>query len=141
MGETDRVALDESCESFKALHEDWVRRAKAQTVDTLPAFIAEVMNGYVHDYGTTCHAIAVCAVAAAYACNRTPGARGGITGFQAEAVMWGFIQAWRGLEWARKQAAARLQRADDDAVSPSVIEHWRLLAAGGVPFGMWVSHD
>ena len=44
------------------------------------------------DYGTVCHAIALSAVATAWAANKT--AQGGITGFQAGAVMWEFIKNW-----------------------------------------------
>lgn len=41
-----------------------------------------------------CKAIGACAIAAAWAANASPGSRGGITGFQAGAVMWEFIRHW-----------------------------------------------
>lgn len=81
-------------EADKETLEQWVTDAKKVTKDTLPGFIDKVMNGYEHDYGTVCHAIAACAVATAWACNREEGASGGITGFQAGAVGWQFLKGW-----------------------------------------------
>lgn len=68
--------------------------AKNVTKDTLLPFIDRIMNGYEHDYGTVCHAMAACAIATAWACNREEGACGGITGFQAGAVGWQFLKGW-----------------------------------------------
>lgn len=73
---------------------EWFKEAKKQTLDTLPEFANHVMNDYAHDYGSVCHAVAACAIAAAWAANDAPGACGGITGFQAGAVMWDFIKEW-----------------------------------------------
>lgn len=74
--------------------QEWFEEAKKQTLDTLPAFIDHVMNDYAHSYGTVCHAVSACALAAAWAANRAKGACGGITGFQAGFVMWDFIKQW-----------------------------------------------
>lgn len=74
------------------LEKEWYNEAKVQTIETLPAFISHIMNDYEHDYGTICHAVSACALAAAYAVNRHP--QGGITGFQAGFVMWDFIKQW-----------------------------------------------
>jgi len=76
------------------IEKQWFEEAGKQTPDTLMGFINHVMNDYIHDYGTLCHAIAACAVAAAWAANECKGARGGITGFQAGFVMWDFIRHW-----------------------------------------------
>ena len=86
-----KVIAEENKDEIKA----WFDEAKNQTFDTLPEFIRHVMNDYAHDYGTVCHAISACTVATAWACNRMEGARGGITGFQAGFVMWGFIKHWQ----------------------------------------------
>lgn len=133
------------------------------TLAQLPAFIERLMNGYRHDYGTVCHAVAACALAAAHAANRTEG--GGITGFQAGAIMWEFIRHWRGLdgpttlqewgdalypqnadrfnsinrdtlEWLQAEARKRLE---EPGAHPNVQKHWEALAAGGGPFGLKVS--
>ena len=85
------MQLQEGTEEFKSLKESWKERAKNMTLEELPAFIQELME-HDHDYGTVCHAIALSAVATAWAANKT--AQGGITGFQAGAVMWEFIKNW-----------------------------------------------
>ena len=74
------------------LEKQWYKDAKEQTLETLPAFINHVMNDYEHDYGTICHAIAACALAATYAANEQP--QGGITGFQAGFVMAQYVKNW-----------------------------------------------
>lgn len=76
------------------LEREWFEEAKKQTLDTLPTFVDHVMNDYAHSYGTVCHAVSACALAAAWAANRAKGACGGITGFQAGFVMWDFIKQW-----------------------------------------------
>ncbi len=74
------------------LQKEWYETAKNMTLEELPAFLKELTEDYEHDYGTICHAIASAAIAAAWAIERTP--QGGITGFQASAVMWEFITNW-----------------------------------------------
>ena len=76
------------------LEKEWFEEASKQTFETLPEFVDRIMNGYHHDYGTVCHAISACAIAAAYAANHSPGARGGITGFQSCFIMWDFVRQW-----------------------------------------------
>lgn len=74
------------------LEKKWFTEAKKQTIETLPAFINHIMNDYEHDYGTICHAVSACALAAAYSANKHE--QGSITGFQAGFVMWDFIKQW-----------------------------------------------
>ena len=74
------------------IHKEWYKQAKAQTLDTLQEFLRHLTEDYVHDYGTICHAVAASGVAAMNAVNHSP--TGGITGFQAGAVMWEVIRAW-----------------------------------------------
>ena len=74
------------------LEKEWFELARKQTLETLPGFINYVMNDYMHDYGTICHAVAACALASAWAANDSP--NGGITGFQANFVMWDFVKQW-----------------------------------------------
>jgi hypothetical protein len=74
------------------VHKDWYKVAKTQTVTTLPDFIKHLTEDYEHDYGTICHAITAAAIGAAQAVENSP--QGGITGFQASAIMWEFIQHW-----------------------------------------------
>jgi hypothetical protein len=74
------------------VHEGWYKEAKDITEETLPEFIRHLSHDYHHDYGTICHAISAGALAAAWAVEHSP--YGGITGFQAGAVMWGFVAEW-----------------------------------------------
>lgn len=74
------------------LQDQWYEDAKKQTVETLPEFIRHLTEDYNHDYGTICHAITAGCIATGWAINSTPG--GGITGFQAGAIMWKFIREW-----------------------------------------------
>jgi hypothetical protein len=74
------------------VHAEWYKEAQDQTLETLPAFLQKLATEFEHDYGTICHALASSAIASAWAMNRTE--QGGITGFQAGAVMWEFIKHW-----------------------------------------------
>ena len=87
------IKLNEDSEEFNCIKAEWVKEAELQTTDTLPNFLNKLMNGYSHDYGTVCHAIAIGSMATAYALNKQP--QGGITGFQAGAVMWEFMRNWQ----------------------------------------------
>lgn len=78
-------------EKMKA-HEKWYIEAKKATPKTLPKFIKHLTEDYNHDYGTICHAYTAAAIAAASAVDHSPA--GGITGFQAGAIMWEFIRNW-----------------------------------------------
>lgn len=79
-------------EDNKSDIEEWFKQAKKQTLDTLPDFIRHLMTDYHHDYGTIVHAMTACAIATVWACDRTE--QGGITGFQAGFITWGFIRHW-----------------------------------------------
>ena len=90
------------------VHEKWYKEAKDQTLETLPAFLKKLTEKYSHDYGTICHAIAASAIATAWAVNATP--TGGITGFQAGAVMWGFVRNWK---FSNNKSGLRIIDYDD----------------------------
>jgi len=74
------------------LQDEWYKEAKDQTLETLPEFINKLINNYSHDYGTICHAITASAIGTAWAIDKSD--EGGITGFQASAIMWEFIKHW-----------------------------------------------
>ena len=146
---------------------EWFADAEKQTLESLPDFINHVMNDYVHDYGTVVHAVAACAIAAAWAANKADGARGGITGFQAGFVMWDFVLQWQfknnksGLrildfdkllypqyserfekvidpkKWEKLQEMARTNLEEKGACD-EVREHWTSIVNGKVPFGFQV---
>lgn len=89
------------------LQKEWMAQAKTQTLETLPEFLRKLTSDYQHDYGTICHAIAAAAVGAATAVNKSPA--GGITGFQAGAVMWEIVEGWGALSPGPK----RMQNFED----------------------------
>lgn len=74
------------------IHNEWYEKLDDITMDNLQEFINHLVNDYTHDYGTICHAITAAGMAAMKAVNRSP--EGGITGFQAGAIMWEFISRW-----------------------------------------------
>ena len=74
------------------IHKEWYEQAKEQTLETLEEFLRHLTDDYYHDYGTICHAITAGAIGAAWAIEHSP--QGGITGFQAGAIMWEFIKNW-----------------------------------------------
>lgn len=163
----DKIAITEEMH----LEKEWFANAKKQTLETLPAFMNHVLNDYCHDYGTICHAISACAIAAAWAADSSE--QGGITGFQAGFVMWDFIRQWRyssnksGLKiidydnmlypqyeykftnkeipqsiWESLQKQAEeLLREEKPYVNETVIEHWQNIIDGNVPFGYTVKED
>ena len=84
----DKMAITEEMH----LEKEWFEQAREQKLETLPEFMNRILNDYRHDYGTICHAISACALAAAWAADSSE--QGGITGFQSGAVMWDFVRQW-----------------------------------------------
>lgn len=145
----------------------WFKAAGNMTEEELPYFFARIIHGYNHDYGTVCHAVSACALAAAWAACKDVG----LSGFQAGFVMWDFIKNWTksgnecGLmlidydnmlypqyeekfdkiiykdNWRmiQKKAIENLEKNKD--ANPAVIEHWKKIANGVVPFGYRVEDD
>ena len=155
-------------EKDKDIIEGWVKQTDKVTLDNLPAFLRELTQDYEHDYGTICHAVAIGAVAAAKAVNRSPA--GGITGFQAGAVFWEFYKRWMHEEgparlikyqdmlypqydnqfektispdtWAWLQEQAKKNLGDKQATAhDKVLMHWKSIVDGKVPFGFKVKED
>lgn len=152
------------------LEKEWFADAKKQTIETLPNFMNHVLNDYCHDYGTICHAITACSIAAAWAADNSE--HGGITGFQASCVMWEFVRQWSypnnkcGLKiidfdnmlypqyevkfieqeiskkvWESLQEQAKELLETKTVASDRVIRHWQSIAKGIVPFGYTVKND
>lgn len=86
----ERVVLDEESKDFQNLRKEWVEQAKTMTLENLVDFLKHLMHDYKHDYGTVCHAMAIGSYAAFRAMDREP--QGGITGFQAGAIMWEIVK-------------------------------------------------
>lgn len=152
------------------LEKEWFEQARRQTLETLLEFINHVMNDYCHDYGTICHAVSACALAAVYAANHHPS--GGITGFQAGFVMWDVIRQMNypsnkcGMKlmdydnmlypqyahkfektiapntWKSLQEAAREKiEQEGEYAHPEVLKHWKSIADGTIPFGYQIEEN
>jgi hypothetical protein len=155
--------LDE--ERDAALIADWYKE-RPKTPGELQRFVRELLTEYKHDYGTICHALAAAAVAAARTVDADPD-QGGITGFQASAVMWEFVKNWTGktgpfrlvdfsdmlypkrgykfnrsitaAEWEWLQSKAKEQLAEMGyEPTGDVTAHLRSIVNGIVPFGYTV---
>jgi hypothetical protein len=150
------------------VQEQWYANAKEQTLETLPAFLRHLSEDYVHDYGTIVHALAAGAIATTWALNHTD--TGGITGFQASAIMWEYMKHWAHISfparllkfedmlypqykqkfdkvmdretwsWLQDQANINLKKEAED-VAIEVRNHWEAIAAGRVPFGYSVKAE
>ena len=151
------------------VQKEWFKEASEQTPETLPEFMKKLATEYSHDYGTICHAIVAAAVGAAWAMNKSE--CGGITGFQAGAIMWGFIRQWNyssnklGLKlvdydnllfpqyedkfrnkisaehWERVREEAKNKLKENDNAHPNVIAHWQSIAEGNLPFDFVLGED
>ena len=147
----------------------WFAEACKMKEEELPDFFARIVHGYNHDYGTACHAVAACALAAAWAACGDNDI--GLSGFQAGFVMWDFIKNWTktankcGLKlvdyddflypqywykyektisrdiWEGIQKEAKHRLETEGNVHPEVLNHWRKIAEGIVPFGYKVVDD
>lgn len=145
----------------QGIHKQWYEDAKkVSTLDELMAFVKHVTTDYDHDYGTICHAVASAALAAAWCVDRS--GQGGITGFQAGAIMWEFITHWNhqpddllGLtdygnilypqyddkfgtvpaDFVTKlKEKAQANLSEFKGAHPEVVARWRAVAAGDIPF-------
>lgn len=145
------------------IRDQWNAEAKTiKTPEALAAFAQRLYGETQHDYSTCVYAISAVALAAAeFGADAL-----GITGFQAGAVMWEFIQHWTNpgdggpmrlltyhnmlfpqyeekfdktipedtATYLREQAAKNLLDVQP-YTSRAVVEHWRKIADGWLPFG------
>jgi hypothetical protein len=152
------------------IHKEWMKEAEQMTKENLLPFIEKLLTKYEHDYGTICHATAAAAIAAAWSVARDK-EQGGITGFQAGAVMWEMIRGWGTFgdgpkkmmlyknmlfpqyeyafektidkdTWEYLQKEARVLLSEkNELCSKSVLLHWQSIADGVVPFGYKVEAE
>lgn len=153
------------------IHKGWYIDARQQTLDSIEDFANHLMNDYIHDYGTVCHAIAALMMGMLHAANETK--QGGLTGFQAGAVMWEVIKhmnyptnkcGLRLIDYddmlypqyeykytnhklsketfeAMQKEAANRLEKDSNHAHPKVIAHWQSIVDGKVPFGYEIEKD
>ena len=147
----------------------WFAEAGKMTEEELPNFFERIIHGYNHDYGTACHAVAACALAAAWAACGDDNI--GLSGFQAGFVMWDFIKNWtktgnkcglklvdyddmlypqyeekmdktiRQSNWDYIQSEAKKNLENSPDAHPNVIKHWQSIVDGIIPFGYRVIDD
>lgn len=150
----------------KDVIEGWFKTAETMTEEYLPEFVRHVLHDYKHDYGTICHAVAACALAAAWAADRSE--QGGLTGFQGGFIMWQFIRRWLHKEgplclveyrdmlypqyehefdrtitretakWLVDEARKELVGDIDRHMPDEVRKHLERIAEGWIPFGYTV---
>lgn len=92
------------------IQDEWYRQAKSMKPKDFQEFFRHLTEDYTHDYGTVCHAMAAIGLAAMRAFNKSEGARGGITGFQAGCVMWEVI---RHMNYENNKCGLRILDMDD----------------------------
>ena len=163
-----KIALNEESDEFEKIKEEWHKEAaEIRTSDELAKFADHLFNDYIHDYGTVVHAVAAIALAGAWLGSY----KEGITGFQAGFVMWEFIRNWNhkgnktGMKildyddmlypqcqdryekvisqstWERLQEEAKKNLCSIENAHPYVVEHWKSIVNGVVPFGYAVKED
>ena len=147
------------------LQDEWYKRAYSMKPNDFPEFFRELTEDYEHDYGTVCHAMAAIGLAAMWAFDKSEGARGGITGFQAGCVMWEVIRHMNyednkcGLRllnmddllypqyeykfcsissniWEAVQKEAQKRLSERGTAHPDVVAHWKSIVNGKIPFGL-----
>lgn len=154
-------------DEFEAREELAKKRKEIESFDDLVAFLKDVKENYNYDYGVAPRSIAQAALAVGWYLSR----EFGITGFQASFVMWDFIKDWQFSNnktslkildydnllypqyghkfekiistrtWESVQKAAKENLESTEHAHPAVIEHWKSIVEGKVPFGFTVKED
>lgn len=165
-----KIILNEEAEGFKQLNDEWRNRAKeCNSMEEFQQLYHDIFEECEHDYGTICHAITAMCRAALHMCNRSP--QGGITFYQANAIMWMFICDefmpnnelglrlidWDDLLYPQYEDHFKLQiprntfdklrktaehfLETNEQAHLDVKKHWERIVAGEVPFGLTVEES
>ena len=149
---------------FPEDNKEMLRQLWSQEPESIDEFIRYLDRTFEFDYGTICHAIAAAGIAAMKRMDKT--SQGGITGFQANAIMWIFVRNWGGyggpmqlinyeqmlfpqsaehfakeitpdcFEWLKTKARDTLTNAE--SLAPEARAHLISIIEGNVPFGYTV---
>lgn len=140
------------------------KEAKKQTPDTIGGFVKHAMCDYPHDYGSVCVAVAACAIAGVYAADNTPqggitgyqagfvmwefirqlnyrGNKCGLRMIDYDNMLFPqyadkFEKTISSDTWKLLQEEAKKKIEEDSAFAdPAVINHWKSIVDGVVPFG------
>lgn len=142
---------------------------KVDNKNKLDELLKEVINCKEIDYGKIVYAISGCMLAVANYIDRSE--VGGITGFQASFIGWEMVRKFlchnnktslkiidydnmlypqydyafektiNRETWERIQKQARVLLEETNSANPSVIEHWKSIDKGIVPFGYKVKEN
>ena len=91
-----------------ALFKKWRKEAKECTPETVGEFIRKLVTDYCHGYGSIAEALAVAALAGAWAVERSE--QGGLTGFQ---WGWASLHALTLMQYENSILGIRVQKLDD----------------------------
>ena len=146
---------------------DMKRYLDAGVPDSMDNLLKELVDTYEFDYSSICQMIGMFAVIAANKANSSEA--GGISGFQANGVMWEFIQNWMHLEgpmklvrfdemlypqyedhfqksidketfkWMQEKAEESIKK--HKSANQLVVDHWRRIVDGFVPFGYIIREE
>jgi hypothetical protein len=146
------------------VHDEWYE-VKPETPEELSEFARHLLEDYQHDYGTACHATAALALAGARLVSHMQGLTGFQAGAVMWEFMKQWIpldgpvrlldyenllypqyehefertitpDTW---EWVQGRARELLAEEEGETlISGAVVDHWRSIAAGNVPFGLTV---
>ena len=144
-----------------------IRKWFTEETSSVDEFINKLSTEYEHDYGTVVHAMTAVAIQALRKFDNTP--QGGITGFQASAIMWTFIRNWMYHEgpmklvhyermlypqhegefakeidkdtWKCLQDSAREKLTINGHAHPDVRAHWVSILEGNIPFGYTLTKE
>ena len=165
---TEKIKLSE--DTSKDIIESWREEARKMTLENLPTFLNKLMDDYIHDYGTICHAISIGSIATMWAMNNHE--NGGITGFQAGCITMQNIRNWNTeyknvplslvtydkmlypqyayefdktineniWEWLQDEAQKNIDKGAAN-VHPDVFAHWQSIISGNIPFDYKLKKD
>jgi hypothetical protein len=151
------------------LEKEWFKKAEGMSLEELPYFLTELME-HQHDYGGICHAIAAGALSTMYAMDKHKNGgitgfqascalwdvirecsySGNKTGLRLvdydnmlyPQYEYKFQKTINESTWSNliEQAKDNLSKSDGWA-NTHVIEHWKSIVDGKVPFGYIISED
>ena len=140
---------------------EWYKEAdNVRTMEDFISLFTELSKDIDHDYGSVVDAMSAITIAAAWLFNRSE--VGGLTGFQASCVPLQFAKHWLRIEgpfhiqkysdmlypqntrgflalsrdtwkWLQDKADENLRTTKN--AHPDVMEHWKSIVDGTVPFG------
>lgn len=166
-----KIQKEQPITEEQKIHEEWYNKAKSQTPDTIGSFIKKLTSEYHHDYGTICHAAAASAIGAVWAVDKSSqggitGFQAGVIMWEF-LKHWSYdsnkcglkivdyddllfpqyefkfnktltINHWKALQ---QEAQKNIDNNSGDFVSPNVIEHWKSIVNGEVPFGFIIDDE